>query len=131
MSSGKLDVRDGVAFLRLENPPVNSLGLELRRSIVDALARAEDDPAVKAIVLIGSGKGFSGGADIREFGTPKSLAAPNLHGVLRAAEECTKPVIAAIDGVCMGGGVELALACHYRIATPDAQIALPEVKLGL
>src|SRR5205814_269996 len=125
------EVSGAVAVLRLDNPPVNSLGHELRRSIVNALARAENDPAVKAIVLIGSGKGFSGGADIREFGTPKSLAAPNLHGVLRAVEDCSKPVIAAIDGVCMGGGVELALACHYRIAALDAQIALPEVKLGL
>jgi 3-hydroxyacyl-CoA dehydrogenase len=131
MSNLDFEVSGPVAVLRLENPPVNSLGHELRRAIVDALARAEDDPAVKAVILIGSGKGFSGGADIREFGTPKSLAAPNLHGVLRAAEDCTKPVIAAIDGVCMGGGLELALACHYRIAAPDARIALPEVKLGL
>ena len=98
---------------------------------MDALARAEDDPAVKAVVLIGSGKGFSGGADIREFGTPKSLAPPNLLMVLRALEECGKPVIAAIDGICMGGGLELALACHYRVATADARIGLPEVKLGL
>jgi 3-hydroxyacyl-CoA dehydrogenase len=131
MSNLGFEVSGAVAVLRLENPPVNSLGHELRRSIVDALARAEDDRGVKAVVLIGSGKGFSGGADIREFGTPKSLAAPNLHSVLRAAEDCTKPLIAAIAGVCMGGGLELALACHYRIASPDAQVALPEVKLGL
>jgi len=131
MSSVHFEVSGAVAVLRLDNPPVNSLGHELRRSIVDALARAEDDPAVKAVVLIGAGRGFSGGADIREFGTPKSLAAPNLHGVLRAIEECTKPVITAIHGICMGGGLELALASHYRIATLDAQIGLPEVKLGL
>jgi 3-hydroxyacyl-CoA dehydrogenase len=131
MSNVDFEVSGAVAVLRLDNPPVNSLGHELRRSIVDALARAEDDRGVKAVVLIGSGKGFSGGADIREFGTPKSLAAPHLHSVLRAAEDCTKPLIAAIDGVCMGGGFELALACHYRIATLDAQLALPEVKLGL
>src|SRR6202050_1679163 len=115
MSRVHFEVHDEVAVLRLDNPPVNSLGLELRTGIVAALARAEDDPTLKAIVLIGSGKGFSGGADIREFGTPKSLAAPHLHSVLRAVEECSKPVIAAIDGVCMGGGLELALACHYRI----------------
>jgi len=125
------EISGAVAVLRLDSPPVNSFGLELRRLIVDALARAEADPAVKAIVLIGSGKGFSGGADIREFGTPKSFAAPNLHSVLRTIEDCSKPVIAAIHGVCMGGGVELALACHYRVATSDAQIALPEVKLGI
>jgi 3-hydroxyacyl-CoA dehydrogenase len=131
MSQVHFEARDGVAVLRLDNPPVNSLGLELRTGIVAALARAEDNPAVKAVVLIGSGKGFSGGADIREFGTPKSFAPPNLLMVLRAVEECAKPVIAAIDGICMGGGFELALACHYRIATADAQIGLPEVKLGL
>jgi 3-hydroxyacyl-CoA dehydrogenase len=131
MSNVHFEVNGAVAVLRLDNPPVNSLGHELRRAIVDALARAEDDPAVKAIVLIGAGKGFSGGADIREFGTPKSLAAPNLHSVLLAVEACTKPVITAIHGVCMGGGLELALASHYRIATLDAQIGLPEVKLGL
>ena len=131
MSNVHFEVSGAVAVLRLNNPPVNSLGHELRRSVVDALARAEDDPAVKAVVLIGAGKGFSGGADIREFGTPKSLAAPNLHSVLRAVEDCTKPVIVAIHGVCMGGGLELALASHYRIATLDAQIGLPEVKLGL
>src|SRR5580658_5247718 len=125
------ELRGEVAVLTLENPPVNSLGFELRRSIVEALARAEDDPAVKAMVIIGSGKGFSGGADIREFGTPKSLAPPNLHTVLGAVEDCRKPVIAAIDGICMGGGLELALCCHYRIATLEAQIGLPEVKLGL
>ncbi|MGA7825975.1 MAG: 3-hydroxyacyl-CoA dehydrogenase NAD-binding domain-containing protein [Steroidobacteraceae bacterium] len=125
------ELRGDVAVLTLENPPVNSLGFELRRSIVEALARAEDDPAVKAMVIIGSGKGFSGGADIREFGTPKSLAPPSLHTVLGTVEDCRKPVIAAIDGICMGGGLELALCCHYRIATLEAQIGLPEVKLGL
>jgi 3-hydroxyacyl-CoA dehydrogenase len=131
MSQLHFEACDGIAVLRLDNPPVNSFGLELRTAIVAALARAEDDPALKAVVLIGSGKGFSGGADIREFGTPKSYAAPNLLMVLRAVEECAKPVIAAINGICMGGGFELALACHYRIATADAQLGLPEVKLGL
>jgi 3-hydroxyacyl-CoA dehydrogenase len=131
MSQVHFEARDGVAVLRLDNPPVNSLGLELRTGIVAALARVEDDPDLKAVVIIGSGKGFSGGADIREFGTPKSIAPPNLLMVLRAVEECPKPVIAAIDGICMGGGFELALACHYRIATAQAQIGLPEVKLGL
>ena len=131
MSQVHFEARDGIAVLRLDNPPVNSLGLELRTGIVAALARAEDDSALKAVVIIGSGKGFSGGADIREFGTPKSFAPPNLLMVLRAVEECAKPVIAAIDGICIGGGFELALACDYRIATADAQIGLPEVKLGL
>src|SRR5271166_730742 len=131
MSNLDFEVNGAVAVLRLNNPPVNSLGLEMRRLIVDAVARAEADPAVGAIVLIGSGKGFSGGADIREFGTPKSYAEPHLLTVIRAIEDCTKPVIAAIDGICMGGGLELALACHYRIGAESARLALPEVKLGL
>jgi 3-hydroxyacyl-CoA dehydrogenase len=131
MSNVDFEVSGAVAVLRLDNPPVNSLGLEMRRAIVEAVARAESDPAVGAVVLIGSGKGFSGGADIREFGTPKSYAEPHLLTVLGTIEECAKPVIAAIEGNCMGGGLELALACHYRIAAPSARIALPEVKLGL
>ena len=83
------------------------------------------------MVLIGSGAGFSGGADIHEFGTPKAMAYPDLRAVIIEIEDSAKPVIAAIGGVCMGGGLELALACHYRVAAPGARIALPEVKLGL
>jgi 3-hydroxyacyl-CoA dehydrogenase len=125
------EVTGEIAVLTLQNPPVNGLGLELRRRIVAALERAEDSPAIGAVVIIGSGRGFSGGADIREFGTPKALAAPHLLSVLRIVEECTKPVVAAIGGICMGGGFELTLACHYRVAAADAQLGLPEVKLGL
>jgi 3-hydroxyacyl-CoA dehydrogenase len=125
------DISDGVAILKFDNPPVNSFGLEMRRLVLSGLARAEADPAVEAVILIGSGKGFSGGADIREFGTPKSYAEPNLPTLLRTIEDSSKPVIAAIDGICMGGGLEMALACHYRVAVADALIALPEVKLGL
>jgi 3-hydroxyacyl-CoA dehydrogenase len=125
------EAKDGVAVLTLDNPPVNSLGHELRAGIVSALARANADPGIRAIVLIGSGAGFSGGADIREFGTPKALAHPNLRSVIREIEDSDKPVIAAIGGVCMGGGLELALGCHYRVGVPGARIALPEVKLGL
>ncbi len=131
MNKTTFEVRGDVAVIRLENPPVNSLGLELRQALVDSVERANSDSGVKAIVLIGSGAGFSGGADIREFGTPKATAYPNLHNVLRAMEDSDKPVIAAIGGVCMGGGLELALACHFRVSVPGAKIALPEVKLGL
>jgi 3-hydroxyacyl-CoA dehydrogenase len=131
MSHVESETRDGVAVLRMNNPPVNSLGLDLRRELYAGLARAEADPAVGAILLTGSGKGFSAGADIREFGTPRALAQPNLPALLRAVEDCSKPVVAAIDGVCMGGGLELALACHYRVAAAGARLALPEVKLGL
>ncbi len=131
MNELKLEVRDGVAVLTLVNPPVNSLGFALRTALVEGLERANADEGVGAIVVIGSGAGFSGGADIREFGTPKAAAYPNLLNVLREIEASAKPVIAAIGGVCMGGGLELALACHYRVGVPGAKIALPEVKLGI
>jgi 3-hydroxyacyl-CoA dehydrogenase len=131
MSKLSFEARDGIAILKLDNPPVNSLGHELREALVAALERANADPGIKALVLIGSGAGFSGGADIREFGTPKALAHPNLRTVISEFEGSIKPVIAAIGGVCMGGGLELALGCHYRVGAPGARIALPEVKLGL
>ncbi len=124
-------VHGDVAVITLNNPPVNGLGLETRRGIADALAKANADAAVKAIVLTGAGKAFSGGADIREFGSPKSLQEPNLLSVIRAVENSDKPVVAAVHSVAMGGGLELALGCHYRMAAPGAKIALPEVKLGL
>lgn len=118
MSTNKagLEVKSGIAILKFDNPPVNSLGLELRQAIVDGIERANADPAVDAIVLIGSGAGFSGGADISEFGTPKSGTQPHLLTVIHTVEYSDKPVIAAIGGVCMGGGLELALGCHYRVA---------------
>ncbi len=120
-----------VAVITLDNPPVNGLGLSTRQAITDGLEKAENDPAVKAIVLTGAGKAFSGGADIREFGTPKAIQEPNLLSVITRVENTTKPVIAALHSVCMGGGLELALGCHYRIAAPGCNVALPEVKLGL
>ena len=129
--SATYTLRGAVAVITLDNPPVNGLGYETRRGITDGLARALADAAVKAIVLTGAGKAFSGGADIREFGSPKALAEPNLLSVILALEASTKPVVAAVHGICMGGGLELALGCHYRVASPGAQVALPEVKLGL
>ena len=120
-----------VAVITLDNPPVNGLGLPLRNKIVDGVTAAQDEANVAAIVLIGAGKAFSGGADIREFGTPKVTAEPTLGTVLKVIEASTKPVVAAIHAVAMGGGLELALACHFRVANAGAQIALPEVKLGL
>ncbi|MEP4465767.1 enoyl-CoA hydratase/isomerase family protein, partial [Marinobacter alexandrii] len=131
MSTAHYDVYGNVAVIRLDNPPVNGLGLALRQGIVNGIRQAESDDAVKAVVLIGSDRAFSGGADISEFGTDKATAEPNLNTVINYVESSRKPVIAAISGACMGGGLELALGCHYRIAKPDAQIALPEVKLGL
>jgi 3-hydroxyacyl-CoA dehydrogenase len=99
--------------------------------ITSGLEKANLDPSVKAIVITGAGKAFSGGADIREFGSPKALQEPNLLSVIRTCENSSKPVVAAIHSVAMGGGLELALGCHYRIAAPGTSIALPEVKLGL
>ena len=131
MSKVGYEVRDEVAVLKFDNPPVNSLGLELRQALVLHLERANADPAVKAIVLIGSGAGFSGGADIREFGTPLAYAQPNLVTLISTVEDSAKPVIAALGGITMGGGLELALGCHFRVGSAGGKIALPEVKLGL
>jgi 3-hydroxyacyl-CoA dehydrogenase len=119
------------AVITFDSPPVNSLGFELRAAIVADLDRANADAQVAAIVLIGSERAFSGGADIREFGTPKALVEPHLSTVFGIVESSAKPVIAAISGACLGGGLELALAANFRVAKRDASIALPEVKLGL
>lgn len=129
--SADYTVQGNVAVVTLNNPPVNGLGLETRSAAVEAIRRAESDDAIEAIVLTGAGKAFSGGADIREFNSPKALTEPTLHTLIRVVEGCAKPVVAAIHSVAMGGGLELALGCHYRVALPGAQIALPEVKLGL
>ncbi|HEX7983103.1 MAG TPA: 3-hydroxyacyl-CoA dehydrogenase NAD-binding domain-containing protein [Duganella sp.] len=129
--TAEYQVHGSVAVVTLNNPPVNGLGLATRTAAVDGIQRALADDAVKAIVITGAGKAFSGGADIKEFNSPKALAEPSLHTLIATAESATKPVVAAIHTVCMGGGLELSLGCHYRVAMPGAQIALPEVKLGL
>lgn len=125
------EVRGQVAVITLNNPPVNGLGYETRKATAEGIERANNDEAIKAIVLTGAGKAFSGGADIREFGSPKALAEPNLLSLIKVVENSGKPVVAAIHSVCMGGGLELALGCHYRVVAPSTQVALPEVKLGL
>ncbi len=129
--SADYKVHGDVAVITLNNPPVNGLGLSTRQAIVAGVEQAQSDPAVKALVVTGHGKAFSGGADIREFGTPKAIQEPNLLSVISVLENCSKPVVAAVHSVAMGGGLELALGCHYRIAAPGASIALPEVKIGL
>ena len=131
MNSTRYEVRGTTAVITMDNPPVNGLGAALRSGIVEALDRALADPAVTAVVLSGSERAFSGGADVKEFGTPKAAAEPRLPVVISALEDSPKPVVAAISGICMGGGLELSLGAHYRVARADAQIALPEVKLGL
>ena len=129
--SASYEVRGPVAVITLNNPPVNGLGLATRQAIAAGIDQAVADSAIKAIVITGAGKAFSGGADIREFGSPKAIQEPNLLSLIRLCENTPKPVVAAIHTVCMGGGLELALGCHYRVVSPGAQIALPEVKLGL
>ena len=129
--SASYEVRGAIAVITLNNPPVNGLGYETRKAVAEAVEKAEDDAAVKAIVITGAGKAFSGGADIKEFGSPKALAEPNLLSLIARVEGAAKPVVAAIHTVCMGGGLELSLGCHYRVVSPGAQIALPEVKLGI
>ena len=123
--------RGRVAVITLDNPPVNGLGYDTRRAFAAHVQAADADPEVAAIVVTGAGRAFSGGADIKEFGSPKAIAEPNLLSLIRLLEHCGKPTVAAIHTVCMGGGLELALGCHYRVAAPGAAIALPEVKIGL
>ena len=129
--SASYEVRGAVAVITLNNPPVNGLGLATRVAVAAGIEQAVADASVKAIVITGAGKAFSGGADIREFGSPKAIQEPNLLSLIRLCGNTPKPVVAAIHTVCMGGGLELALGCHYRVVSPGAQIALPEVKLGL
>jgi 3-hydroxyacyl-CoA dehydrogenase len=131
MSSTSYELRGTNALIRLDYPPVNGLGAALRQGLMQALDRALADAQVKAIVVTGSERAFSGGADVKEFGTPNAAREPRLPALIAAFENSPKPVVAAIAGVCMGGGLELALGAHYRVAKSDAQIALPEVKLGL
>jgi len=131
MNAAEYAVHGDVAVVTLNNPPVNGLGHALRKGIVEGIERAVADPNVKAIALMGAGNAFSGGADIREFNTPAAAAEPHLRQVIVTVEGAPKPVVAAIHKVAMGGGLELALGCHYRIAAPAAQLALPEVKLGI
>ncbi|PYC07341.1 3-hydroxyacyl-CoA dehydrogenase [Pseudomonas protegens] len=118
-----------ILVLTLNNPPVNALGVEIRRGLLAAIDSANDNPTVEAILLVGAGRHFCGGADIREFGqTPQ---APALPEVVKRIEDSSKPVLAAIQGVALGGGLEVALAAHYRLATGSARLGLPEVLLGL
>jgi 3-hydroxyacyl-CoA dehydrogenase len=120
-----------VAVITLDNPPVNSLGLPSRIALMAALAKAQLASSIHAIVLNGAGKAFCGGADINEFGQSTALQEPNLHNLILAFENSTKPIVVALHGTCMGGGLEIALGAHYRIAAPGCNVALPEVKLGL
>jgi len=121
--------RGEVAVIALNNPPVNALGVAVRQAVWDALDKAEGDDGVKAVVLTGRGRGFCGGADIREFGKPRKE--PFLTDLINRIEMLDKPVVAALHGSAVGGGCEVPLGCHYRVGDASAQFGLPEIKLGL
>ena len=118
-----------IAVVTTDNPPVNALKHEVRAGLAEALRQTRDDAAVKAVVIACAGRTFFAGADITEFGKPPQ--APGLGEVIAAIEAMPKPVIAALHGTALGGGFEVALACHFRLAVPGARVGLPEVKLGL
>ena len=124
-----LTIDGDVAVLTLNSPPVNALSANVRDGLAAGIRQASENAAAKSIVLICAGRTFIAGADISEFGKPPQGA--SLHDVLDTIEGAPKPVIAAIHGTALGGGLETALACHYRVAVPSAKLGLPEVKLGL
>ena len=123
------EVKDGVALLTVDNPPVNPLSAGVRAGFVENITKAENDPDVIGLVLTGAGRSFIAGADISEFGTKPD--GPGLDEAFKKLEFCSKPVVAAINGSALGGGLETALCCNYRIAGPAAFVGLPEVNLGL
>ncbi len=125
----KTERRDSVLVVTIANPPVNALGVDVRRGLVAAINAAESDGAVAAVLIVGAGRNFIAGADIREFGKPPQL--PSLPEVCQRIENCSKPVLAAIHGAALGGGLEIALSAHYRLAVASARLGLPEVQLGL
>ena len=124
-----LEKKNGIALLKIDNPPVNALGVDVRRGIARGIREAEADEEIKAILIVCEGRTFFAGADIREFGKPP--LEPLLPQVLETLDACPKPLIAAIHGTAFGGGLECALTCHYRLAAPAARLGLPEAKLGL
>ena len=125
----KLAVDGEIAVLTIDSPPVNALSAAVRQGLQDGLHKAAGDPAVKALVILCAGRTFIAGADITEFGKPPQ--GPPLPDLCTEIEDCPKPVIAAIHGTALGGGLEVALGCHFRVAVPSAKVGLPEVKLGI
>jgi 3-hydroxyacyl-CoA dehydrogenase len=124
----RFEVEDGIGVITVDNPPVNALGPGVREGIIESVERGNADPNVKAMVLIGAGRSFIAGADIRQFGKPRPQPARRSTDVL---DDSTKPVVAAIHGYALGGGLEHALSCNYRIAVPSAKVGLPEVLIGV
>src|SRR3954451_15974758 len=125
----RLETDGTIGVIVIDNPPVNASSIAVRAGLVDAVRRLCADASLNAGVIIGAGKGFVAGADIKEFDKP--AVEPGLSQVIAAIEACAKPIVAAIHGVALGGGLELALGCDARIATPDAAVGLPEVTLGI
>src|SRR5713101_3522926 len=130
------EVRDQVAIVTVDNPPVNALSPGVQEAIEAAVARAAADPGARAAVLIGAGSTFIAGADIRFFETITTREASlersrTVHARLRHMEDCPKTLVAAIHGTALGGGLEFAMACHYRVAVPAAKVGQPEVLLGI
>jgi 3-hydroxyacyl-CoA dehydrogenase len=123
------ELRGAVLVVTIDQPPVNAINAAVRRGLIDAIAAADANAAVRAVLIVGAGRGFIAGADIREFGQP--AVPPSLPEVCNRIEACSKPVVAAIHGAALGGGLEVALASHYRIAVEGAKLGLPEVQLGL
>src|SRR6266404_503257 len=126
----KFEKVDGIGVITIDNPPVNALSPGVPEGIVAAVDKGNADPAVKAMVLIGAGGSFIAGADIRQFGKGPSPP-PTGRRSYDVLDESAKPVVAAIHGYALGGGLEMALACHYRIAVPSAKVGLPEVQIGI
>src|SRR5579864_8213031 len=124
---------NGVLVVAVNNPPVNALSGGVPEGIGDAIGAAERDASVRAVVIMGAGRTFIAGADIKELEQAAAGhgSAPKLHGLLRQIEDCAKPVVMAIHGTALGGGLEVAMAGHYRVASPDAQAGQPEVNLGI
>ncbi len=118
-----------ILVVTLDHPPVNALNVEVRRGLLQAVQQAQADAQVRAVLIVGAGRAFIAGADIREFGKPP--LPPSLPEVCNGIEACDKPVIAAIHGPALGGGLEIAMSAHYRLALGDARLGLPEVQLGL
>jgi 3-hydroxyacyl-CoA dehydrogenase len=131
MASADYTSHGTVAVITLNNAPVNALSVSVRKGLADGLEQAANSASIAAVVLTGAGSTFCGGADVSEFGLPEMSAAPSLHDLCAMAENFPKPLVAALNGTTLGGGLELAMCCHYRIAGADAQLGLPEVKLGI
>jgi 3-hydroxyacyl-CoA dehydrogenase len=131
MTQVDYSIRGRIAVIAFQSPPVNSLGFALRRDLLAALERVVGDSAVDGAVLVGANGTFSAGADIREFGGKEMRRGPSLWTLTSFLDGMTKPVVAAVEGVALGGGLELAMSCHHRVAASAAKVGLPEVKLGL